>query len=178
MEPIAPARAGLIKDLQESRDTFIVGVTGITNLQAKFKPAPDRWSIEEVTEHVVLIELSLMGRIMQESTPSEHVERPERQVEVRKLGFERTSKRQAPERVHPTGRYTSLSNALDAFKTNREKTLAYMCDCHDDLHARTFMHPFVGAITCHELVILLASHTLRHLEQVREIQKTPGYPSP
>src|SRR5579872_499398 len=112
MEAVAPARAGLIKDLQESRDTFIAGVTGITDAQAKFKPAPDRWSIEEVAEHIALVEVGLMARLTQEATPSEHTERPERQAELRKLGFERASKRQAPERARPTGRFGSLSNAL------------------------------------------------------------------
>jgi hypothetical protein len=175
METAAPARAGLIKDLQESRDTFIAGVTGISDAQGKFKPAPDRWSIEEVAEHIALVEVGLMARLMQEATPCEHIERPERQAELRKLGFERASKRQAPERARPTGRFGSLSNALNEFKANREKTLAYMRDCQDDLHARTIVHP-IGAMTCHELVVLMASHTLRHLEQIREVQATPGYP--
>jgi uncharacterized damage-inducible protein DinB len=175
MEAVAPARAELIKELQQSRDTFIAGVTGITDAQSKFKPAPDRWSIEEIAEHLALVEVGLMARITQESTPSEHVERPDRQAELRKMGLERISRRQAPERARPTGRFGSLSNALNAFKANREKTLAYIRDCQDDLHARTVVHP-IGAMTCHELVILMASHTLRHLEQIRELQAAPGYP--
>ena len=175
MEAAAPARAGLIKDLQESRDTFIAGVTGITDAQGKFKPAPDRWSVEEVAEHLALVELGMMARLTQEATPSEHVERPERQADLRKLGVERINKRNAPERARPTGRFGSLSNALTEFKANREKTLAFIRDCQDDLHARTVVHP-IGAMTCHELVVLMASHTLRHLEQVRELQAAPGYP--
>jgi hypothetical protein len=175
METAAPARAGLIKDLQETRDTFLAGVTGITDAQAKFKPAPDRWSIEEIAEHIALVEVGLMARLVQEATPCDHTERPERQAELRKLGFDRTGKRNAPERARPTGRFGSLSNALAEFKANRDKTLAYMRDCPDDLHARTIVHP-IGPMTSHELVVMMASHTLRHLEQIREVQAAPGYP--
>jgi hypothetical protein len=31
-------------------------------------------------------------------------------------------------------------------------------------------------MTCHECLVLIANHTLRHLAQIREIQATPGYP--
>jgi uncharacterized damage-inducible protein DinB len=170
------AQSELIERLQETGGTFVRGVSGVTDIQGKFKPGPDRWSIEECVEHVVLVEAGLLMRLTQESTPAEHVERPERQAELRKLGFERTDKRQAPERARPTGRFGSLTKALEQFAANREKTIDYLRDCTEDLHARTVVHP-IGVMTCHELVVLMGAHTLRHLGQIREIQSTPGYPS-
>lgn len=174
METAAPSE--LIEQLQKTRDTFLSGVSGISDAQAKFKPAPDRWSIEECAEHVALVENGLLMRLTQESTASEHLERPERQAELRKLGFDRGSKRQAPERARPTGRFGSLSKALEQFAANREKTIGYVRDTSEDLHARAVVHP-IGAMTCHELVVLMSAHTLRHLEQIREVQAAPGYPS-
>jgi hypothetical protein len=174
MEAVA-ARSDLIKQLQETRDIFLAGVSGISDAQGTFKPAPDRWSIEECAEHIALVENGLLMRLTQEATPSEHIERPERQEQLRKLGLDRASKRQAPERARPTGRFGSVSKALEQFVVNREKTMAYLRDCQDDLHARTVVHP-IGAMTCHELVVLMSAHTLRHLEQIREVQVTPGYP--
>jgi DinB superfamily len=174
MEGVA-ARSDLIKQLQETRDIFLAGVSGISDAQGTFKPAPDRWSIEECAEHIALVENGLLMRLTQEATPSEHIERPERQEQLRKLGLDRASKRQAPERARPTGRFGSVSKALEQFVANREKTMAYLRDCQDDLHARTVVHP-IGAMTCHELVVLMSAHTLRHLEQIREVQATPGYP--
>lgn len=170
------AQSELIEQLQKTRDTFLSGVAGVSDAQAKFKPEPDRWSIEECAEHVALVENGLLTRLTQESTASEHAERPERQAQLRKLGYDRSSKRQAPERARPTGRFGSLSKALEQFAANREKTIEYVRDTTEDLHARTVVHP-IGAMTCHELVVLMSSHTLRHLEQIREVQATPGYPS-
>ena len=175
MEAVA-AREELIQSLQQTRDAFLAGVSGISDVQGKFKPAPDRWSIEECAEHVALVELGMMARLTQEATPSDHVERPERQAELARLGRDRSGKRNAPERARPTGRFGSLSNALQQFSANRDKTIAYLRDCGEDLHARTVVHP-IGAMTCHELVVLMSNHTLRHLEQVREVQSAPGYPA-
>lgn len=173
MEANAPAE--LIDQLRATRDTFLAGVSGVTDVQAKFKPAPDRWSIEECAEHIALVENGFLIRL-QESTPAERVERPERQAELRKTTADRTAKRKAPERAWPTGRFGSVTKALDQFVANREKTIAYLNDCQDDLHARTVVHS-VGTLTGHELVVLLSAHTLRHLDQIREIQRTPGYPA-
>ena len=88
----------------------------------------------------------------------------------------RTTKRQAPERVYPSGRFGSLAKALEQFSANRDQTIAYLSECKDDLHARSIVHP-IGPMTCHECFVIIANHPLRHLAQIREIQATPGYPS-
>jgi DinB family protein len=168
-------RAALIKRLQETGDIFLAGVSGVTETQAKFKPAANRWSIEECAEHIALVENGLLLRLSQQATPSDRVERPERQAELGKLGADRATKRQAPEAVRPTGRFGSLAGALEQFVANRERTMMYLRQCQDDLHARTVVHP-IGLMTCHELVVLMSAHTLRHLDQIREIQRTAAYP--
>jgi hypothetical protein len=169
-------REELLGGLRASRAALLAGCAGITELQGKFKPAPDRWSIEECAEHIALVEKGLLMRLSQEAIPSERAVRPERQIELRKMATDRTTKRQVPERARPSGQFGSLQNALDQFAANREKTIAYVSACEDDLHARSIVHP-VGTMTCHEYVIFVTSHTLRHLDQIREIQKSPGYPA-
>jgi uncharacterized damage-inducible protein DinB len=169
-------RDSLLAGLRTTRDTFLAGLSGISEAQARFRPAPDRWSIEECAEHIALVENGLLMRLTRESSPSERLVRPERQTELGKLGRERSTKRQAPERVRPTGRFGSVAKALEQFVANREQTIAYLRDCRDDLHARTVVHP-IGQMTCHELVVLMTAHTLRHLDQIREIQASPGYPA-
>ena len=170
-------RNALIEQLKGTRQSFVAAASGMTDAQGKFKPAPDRWSIEECAEHLALVERALLKRIREESTASDHVERPERQTELHRAAVNRDGKRQAPDRVAPSGQYGSLAKALDQFASNREQTIAYVSACPDDLHARTVAHPVFGAMTSHEYLIFMAGHTLRHLEQVREIQASSGFPS-
>jgi len=168
-------RMALVDELRATRATFLEGLAGISEAQSKFKPAPDGWSIAECAEHVALVEKGMMSRITDESSTSERTVRPEKQGDLRKSTLNRTSKRQAPERVVPTGRFSSLAKALEQFSANRDDTIAYLTSCKDDLHARSFAHP-TGPMTCHEGFILIANHPLRHLAQIREIQASPEYP--
>jgi len=169
-------RTALVNELRATRATFLEALAGISDEQSKFKPAPDRWSIEECAEHVALVENGMLKRVTDESAVSERSERPERQEEVREFMLNRMSKRQAPGRVYPSGRFGSLANALEQFSTNRDQTIAYLSECKDDLHARSIVHP-IGPITCYECFAIIVNHPLRHLAQIREIQAAPGYPS-
>jgi uncharacterized damage-inducible protein DinB len=169
-------REELIGGLRASCAAFLTACAGITELQGKFKPAPERWSIEECAEHIALVEKGLLMRLTQEAIPSERAVRPERQAELRKMAADRSTKRQVPERSRPSGQFGSLAKALEQFAANREKTIAYLSACQDDLHARNIVHP-IGTMTCHEYVIFMTTHTLRHLDQIREIQKSSGYPA-
>ncbi|MGD0965159.1 MAG: DinB family protein [Candidatus Acidiferrales bacterium] len=177
MSPVGISeREKLIAGLGASRAAFLAGCEGITDVQGRFKPAPDRWSIEECVEHIALVEKGLLKRLSEEAIASERVVRPARQVELRKMAGDRTTKRQVPERVRPSGQFGSLQKALEQFAANREKTIAYLSACEDDLHARSIVHP-IGTMTCHEYVIFMTTHTLRHLDQIGEIKKSPGYPA-
>jgi len=174
MPPVETERESLLDGLRATRDALLTGCSGITDLQGKFKPAPDRWSIEECAEHIALVEHGVLARLTQEATPAERVVRPERQAELRERAGNRSTKRQAPDRARPTGRFGSLQSALERFAANREKTIAYVSSCEADLHAGSIAHP-LGAMTPHEFIVFMTTHTLHHLQQIAEIQKSPGY---
>src|SRR4029434_4781589 len=52
-------RAELIELLNRSNQEFLEAVETVTDQQWSFKPGPDRWSIAEVAEHIVLSEAAL-----------------------------------------------------------------------------------------------------------------------
>ena len=51
----AEKKEGLAQ-LERTRRGVIEATKGLSNAQWKFKPAPDRWSVAEVLEHIVLVE--------------------------------------------------------------------------------------------------------------------------
>ena len=55
-------RANALQWLEQSRAEFLAAVDGVTAAQWKWKPAPDRWSVGEVAEHVVLAEAGQFGQ--------------------------------------------------------------------------------------------------------------------
>jgi hypothetical protein len=58
--PEAPLSAGerdqALRMLAKSRQGFLKATEGLSPAQWTFKPAPDRWSIQECAEHIVILE--------------------------------------------------------------------------------------------------------------------------
>ena len=59
----ADERAEAVKYLEETQKNFLTAIKGLSEAQWKFKPAPDRWSVAEVAEHIAVSEETLLGMI-------------------------------------------------------------------------------------------------------------------
>ncbi|HWX42450.1 MAG TPA: DinB family protein [Blastocatellia bacterium] len=53
-----------------SRSRVVEVTTGLSDAQWRFKPAPDRWSIAEILEHMVIVHERVIGRV-REQLPQE-----------------------------------------------------------------------------------------------------------
>src|ERR1044071_399974 len=56
-------RAKLLHWLEESRQEFLAAIDGVNAAQWKWKPAPERWSVAETAEHIVLAEAGLFANV-------------------------------------------------------------------------------------------------------------------
>ncbi len=59
----AEERAAALASLQATRDAFLKSIAGLSEKQWRFKPAPDRWSVAEVSEHIAVSESSLLALV-------------------------------------------------------------------------------------------------------------------
>src|SRR5712692_8700178 len=55
----AEERAQLLKWLDESHKEFFAAIDSVSDAEWKWKPAPERWSVGETAEHIVLAEALL-----------------------------------------------------------------------------------------------------------------------
>jgi uncharacterized damage-inducible protein DinB len=171
----AAERASLLGRLLASRDTFTTSLAQVSEAQARFTPSPERWSIAQIAEHVAVAEHG-MYRLITAHFQALDQPRFGRENEILEgFGMDRTTPWVAPERVRPKNRYASLSEAVQQFASNRDRTIGFVRDCQDDLRARVVNHAF-GEITGQECLAFLIVHPLRHLDQIRELQQNPGYP--
>src|SRR4051794_9277831 len=65
----AEERTKALNWLAESRREFLAAIDGVTDAQWKWKPAPDRWSVGETAEHIVLAEWSQFGNVQKALAP-------------------------------------------------------------------------------------------------------------
>jgi len=63
---------------------------------------------------------------------------------------------------------------VESFLTTRQQTVRFVESCGEDLRAKPMTHPLMGAINCHEALLLIAVHPRRHALQIREIRTALG----
>src|SRR5438067_1098609 len=103
--------------------------TSLSDAQWRFKPAPDRWSIAEILEHMVIVHERFLGPIREQlaQAPAPPPERDHEQVDAlvpEKIPY-RTIRVKAPDYIQPTGLWT-LPAALDRLFRNYERLTAFI----------------------------------------------------
>jgi hypothetical protein len=154
--------------LESARAELIVVVSGLTERQAQTRPAPDRWSVLECLEHVSFVERRFLGMV-KASQPAGPAERDAaREAALAERVINRSSKRTAPEAVHPTGKYACISEGLQDFNSARDETLRFASEQGVNLLSRSAVHPVLGPLNGVEALLLIAGHGRRHTAQMRE----------
>ena len=173
-------RAKLVQYLTSTRDQVLAEAAGLSEAQWTFKPAPDRWSVGEVVEHLALAE-SFIFDLQQKAaagpaaTPEQRAATQGRDEMLLKVIPDRTKKATAPEPLQPATRIGSRADVVAAFKDRRTKTLEYANTTSDDLRGRVGESP-LGAMDAYQWRLFIGAHTERHLGQIREVKAHAQYP--
>jgi len=168
-------RATILKMLSESSAAFEDAVAGVSKDDAARKPADGVWSITEIAEHVAVAEegmffmLTERFRPIPESAPDE-----QKETQLVNVTLNRNQKMQSPEASKPSGKFTSLSEALSHFRGCRARTIHYVEQCKDNQRNRSVKHPLAGVVTGYEYMLIIANHPSRHAAQIRDVRDSLG----
>ncbi len=157
----------LVAVLEDGRQDVVASVHQLSDDVAATKPAPERWSVLECLEHIVVVEERFLGFLANgaviEPSPSR-----DKEAELSEKVRDRSYQAQAPEAVVPTGRYTSVTEAITAFNRVRDLSVRVAQERADALYGVGVKHGRFGDMNGSELVHVLASHACRHAAQIRE----------
>ena len=171
-------RAELIDLLNKSEKEFLQAVEGLSDEQWAFKPAPERWSVAEVAEHIVLAEALLFETATKSLTapadPSWEATLAKTDV-LRRALPNRSTKVDAPAAIRPQHGLTR-QQLIARFKEQRARALAYAQETEAPLKAHTAANPFFGSLNAHQWLIYIPLHHLRHNQQIAEVKTSPDYP--
>lgn len=175
----APAdKAALIKELRRTEARLLEAVSGLTDAQWNYKPAPDRWSIAECTEHIAAAESFIRKMIADAAkTPlADDVRATAMKDDMIKKGLvDRTQKFKAPEPLMPTNRFGNAAAALETFKKERAETIKLVQDAAD-LRANGSKNFAFGDLDAYGWVLFLSGHSERHTLQAEEVKASEGFP--
>jgi DinB family protein len=164
--------------LETTKKGVLEATRGLSEAQWNFKPAPDRWSVAQVMEHIAAAEdfLLTLDKEKVMTAPAGEAGRDVKKTDEGVLAMvpDRTHKAQAPEPLVPTNRFGSPEGSIKHFVESRATT-------EDFLKNTTGMRDHVlespmGKLDAYEFVLLVAAHSERHTKQINEVKADPNFP--
>ena len=177
MTPAERERA--VAYLAETRENLHRSTKNLSPTQLQFKPAPDRWSVAECLEHIVIVESFILSTINStlQQPPAEFKTAMSDDVmnERLKKATERATRVKAPANLEPTGRrpHDQLHPEFDAA---RKRTADFISSTKAPLRQSGFPHPILGNLDCYQWVLLIGGHGERHRAQAEEVMADANFP--
>lgn len=172
-------RANVLKWLEQSRKEFLAAIEGLSEQQWMWKPAPNRWSVGEVAEHIVLAEAGQFANVQKAiaSVPDPEWESKTKGKTERLVAVlaPRLGKAQAPEAIVPKGGMTP-AQVKERFEKQRAEIVKFATESNAPLKQYIIDNPFFGPLNGYNWLIYAPLHTMRHDKQIAEVKATAGYP--
>jgi len=164
--------------LESTKKNVLEATKGLSEEQWNFKPAPDRWSVAQVMEHIAAAE-DFIRDILKEkvmTAPAGEAGRDVKKSDETVLAMvpDRTNKVQAPEPLVPTNRFGSPDGSLKHFVESRATTEEFLKTA-SGLRDHVADSP-MGKLDAYEFVLLIAAHSERHTKQINEVKADPNFP--
>ncbi len=173
----------LVIDKLTSSETLILSlVDGLSLAQWNFQEGPNRWSIAQNIEHLVLFEHFITDAITKclqsPAEPEKKATAAENEPHVLAIAGTRSqAKLIARKAARPTGKWSNPSLIVSEFRTVRAQTIAFAKATQAHLRDHFFPHISLGDLDCYQWLVLLGQHTFRHALQIEEVKSAPAYPA-
>jgi hypothetical protein len=172
--------------LQQTQNAVVGATKGLSEAQWKFKPAPDRWSIAENLDHIVIVQERVLGPILDQlaNAPAPPADLDHTLVDAIVINHfpTRLARFTAPEFVRPLAQIAPLE-VLNRLTANYTRLI----DCLESrpgLRQHASEAPPLKAVSKgafevmdgYQWILAAAAHAERHVKQMLEVMADPGYP--
>jgi hypothetical protein len=174
-------RDKIIRLLDESEKETLAAIKDVSDAQWTFKPAPNKWSVGEVSEHIFMAEGLLFAQVERALAapvnPEWETKTKGKTEFIEQVMAPRKGRAQAPEAIVPTGKMTK-ADFIKKYREIRAQTLKFAGTTDQPLKAHTTEHPFpvFGTLNAYQWLIYIPLHNQRHLKQIAEVMASKGYP--
>jgi len=168
------------KFLNETEEAVLNAVKGLSEAQLNFKPAADKWSVEDCMKHIAVTEITLWHMtdsiISQTANPEKRSDIKMTDDDVKKNIEDRTNKVKTYPSMEPRNTsFKNLEEAMNSFKENRSKLISYVKNTDADLRNHVATLPF-ASFDCYQMILFIGAHSQRHLRQMEEVKGDPNFP--
>lgn len=171
-------REKALKALVDSEREMLATLAPLNDAQWSYKPAPGRWSVGEVVEHIMLTEVESLrwaeDALTRRPDPDWQNKPAALTHDLSKRLLDRSQKFKAPEAISP---HTGLSrrDVLSKFREARARRKETVERNGVPLKAHFASGP-PGTYNLYEWMLVVSLHNQRHNAQIAEVIADPGFP--
>ena len=162
----------IYEGLINKREKLLQRLDTLESEVLSFKAGPDKWSIVEVVEHLVIAEEGLIDQLTAEvhSPPLDIESRSAKRYQTVIKVMERDIEVDVPhESLEPQGR-TTLDDLLSQWENIRNKLTELLADFKEEnKDDMVFRHPFAGPLDIMETLHFFDVHYDNHMRQIDRI---------
>jgi hypothetical protein len=167
-------RQRVVAHLEMSESWLVSELEGLSDAQLKFRPTPESWSITEVVEHLAIAEPQYWQRLQDSMKQPPATEKPTAtDAQILWYGIDRTNRNKTGEARVPKGKYATAAAALADVRKLRAEILDYARTTQEDLRSRKLLE---GNQDVYQWLLMISSHSQRHILQIRENKTNAAYP--
>jgi hypothetical protein len=169
----------ILDRLETSGHNFLDRIERVSDAQWHRKPAPDKWSIAEVAEHVTITEQLLLHKVQE--ALSNPVQPDWKRRTSGKTQFllqvvaPRRGRARAPKEVRPKAGW-SKDETVRRFHAVRATTIRFAQETQAEMNACIARHPFpiFGDLSAFQWMLYIPTHLERHVRQIDSIRGANG----
>jgi DinB superfamily len=166
-------RDHLVAHLEMTETWLASELSGLSDAQLKFRPAPGKWTILDVVEHLTLSEPGYWDDLKgsMKGPPGKSKHRDAGDLYVLWYGIDRTNKQKTSQAEEPKGTLTDVKAGLKAIEKLHSEMLEYARTTDEDLRGHMY-----GYHDVYQWFIMISTHKQRHILQIREVKASPQFP--
>jgi hypothetical protein len=169
-------RAHAIRLLHDSENELLELTSGLTDAQWTWQAAPDRWSVQQIAEHLVLGETVMLAKVAEALAAPLNPDWEEQ--DARKTRFlgrvlpDRSHKATAPAPLQPHHHWTR-EETIARYQEGRARTLQFVEEVDRPMKAQSAEHPFpvFNMLNAYHWLLYIPLHNARHNQQIAEALK-------
>ena len=148
-------------------------LVGLSDAQLSFKMTPESWSIKDVVEHLAIAEPQYWTQLQESLQQPVGYKSESTDAAILWYGIDRTNRNTTGEARVPKGQFATATDAFASFRKLRSTMTAFAKDTQEDLRGRQLKG---GNMDIYQWLLMISTHSQRHIMQIREVKAHSAYP--
>ncbi len=172
-------REHLLVHFQMTTQMVAEQVRGLSPAQLEYRASPDRWTIRECVSHLAVAEPDYWRELMDAVKAPANMNMKDKKssatdADIMWYGIDRVVHTKTGGGHEKVETYKDMAVALAKFQALRATMIEYIKSTNDDLRSHSFGEK--EPIDSWQWMLEISTHAERHIQQIREIKNSPGFP--